>query len=396
MISVKTLKDVRQINRNKILQQVYFHGPLSRLEICHKTGLSPATVGNLMIPLMDEGIVKETGFEDSSGGRRRVILETNPDLGFFVGIDLGRTYIQIELYNFHMELKGGRKYLLYEKDFNVDSISDIIKKETKTLLYNNSVEMNSILGVGLALPGLVDSSMESVVWAPEDQWVGVYLKPELENYFPTSVIVDNGAKAMALAEYWYGAGRGCDNIVSSILGRGVGSGLIIDGKLLRGASNFTGEWGHTAIYSADPDGENPEVKTMESMINDSLNRFWERKGRVDDITKMDPKTEVNTIKILAEEGDESAEKVISELTGIMGLGISNIINLFNPELVIMGGWMGIALFDLMLPGISNRVRKLSLPPAGENVRIVASHFGEGGSCIGAASLVINQYLGFEI
>ncbi len=396
MNSVKTLKDIRQINSNKILQQVYFHGPLSRLKICNKTELSPATVGNLMIPLMDEGIVKEMGFEESSGGRRRVILETNPTYGYFIGIDLGRTYIQIELFDFHMKLRGGRKHVLYEKDFNVDVIVDIIKMESKTLLYNNSIGMESILGVGLALPGLVDSSMESVVWAPKDKWVGMNLKPKLEDYFLTSVIVDNGAKAMALAEYWYGAGKGYNNIVSTVLGRGIGSGLIIDGKLLRGESNFTGEWGHTVILKAGSSEDKPEVKTIESMINDSLNLFWKRIGRFDDITKMDPESEVNTIKVLAEAGDENANKVLSELADVIGLGISNMINLFNPELIILGGWMGITLFDLILPDIMSMTKKLSLPPSKGKVKIVASHFGEGGSCLGAASLVVNQYLGFKL
>ncbi len=394
MGSITTLKDVRQINKNKILQQVYFKAPLSRLEICNNTGLSPATVGNLMVPLLEMGIVVEIGYEESKGGRRRVILETNKTFGYFIGIDIGRTYIQLEIFDLHMTQLSTRDQIMTDENHSSDNLIDIIKNEIKSILVEQSLEIDNVLGIGIALPGLVDLSREVFTHDPSNEYNNLNLKSKLNEIYNIPVIIDNSSKSMALAEYWFGAGKSSNNIVSTILGRGIGSGIIVDDKLLRGASNFAGEWGHTIINYCESDGKK-SFKTIETLINETLNNFWIKKDNQRNINNIDPVTEVNAVKSLAEAGDRDALDVVNEMSEILGIGIVNLINIFNPDHIILGGWLGVSLSKLLLPGILEIVESLALSPSAKTVKIEPSHFGEGEICIGAATLVINSYLGFD-
>lgn len=394
MEKAKSLKDIKQINRNKILQQVYFNGPLSRLQICNHTGLSPATVGNLMVGLMDEGIVQEIGFEESQGGRRRVILQTNKKLGFIIGIDIGRSYIQIEAFDFHMEVLGSRKSLL-DFEYELTDLTEIIINEINQLLTDQNLINERLLGIGIALPGLVNIEDNEIGWYLKEKSVIPGLKNSLETSFKTTVTFDNGSKAMALAELWYGAGKGYSNIISTILGRGVGSGIIVDGKIIRGHSNFSGEWGHS-VMGKSSDGDGFTYKSIEDMIGDVINNFWIQKGNGENINSIGPVSEVNAIKALAESGDSDALKVIDQLSEIIGVGLSSFINLFNPELIILGGWLGVSLVDKLLPKLRPYLNEFTISPNSSDIVIEPSHFGEGESCIGAASLVINSYLGYNI
>lgn len=392
MGSISTLKDVRQINKNKILQQVYFNAPLSRLEICNNTGLSPATVGNLVGPLLEMGIVRETGFEESKGGRRRVILETNNTFGYFLGIDLGRTYIQLEMFDLHMAKIISRKHLLKDTEYSSDVIIGIIKKEINSILEELNLEIDRVLGIGIALPGLVYLSREELLHDPANEFNN--LKSKISEIYNIPVLIDNSSKSMALAEFWFGAGRSSKNIVSTVIGRGVGAGIIVDDKLIRGSSNYAGEWGHTIISYCKGEGKK-SFKTIEMLINESLNNFWIKKENQENINHIDPIIEVNAFKSFAEAGDNDALIVIDEISEILGIGIVNLINIFNPDLIILGGWLGISLSRLLIPGILEIVESIALSPSVKSVKIEASHFGNGEICIGAACLVINSYLGFD-
>jgi len=197
---------------------------------------------------------------------------------------------------------------------------------------------------------------------------------------------------MALAEFWFGTGKSYKNIISIIAGRGVGSGIIVNGQLLRGTSNYTGEWGHTIIKKDEKDN----FLTIEKIINQSLNNFWIKKGNQENINSIDPITELNAVKAFADSGDSDAQEAVEEISNVLGIGISNLINLFNPEVIILGGWLGVILQNNILPKITTFIKTVLPLPYVDAVKICTSRFGYGESCIGGGSLVINSYLGYNI
>jgi len=387
--SVKTLKDVRLINRKKILRSVYFEGPLSRLEICKKTGLSPATVGNLVGPIIEEGIVLEQGFEQSSGGRRRVILDINPDFGYFIGVDIGHSYIQFELFNFKMKLIGSIKDLFRKSDHTPQRLLALFNKNVDLLLAKYHLSGEDVHGLGITLPGVVDAKTHSIVWSPFTAMDGLDLGALVGQERPYQITVDNGSRAMAVAEQWFGGGKNINNMISLILGRGIGAGIVVEGQILRGKSNFAGEWGHTSVTAEILQGESVEPQTIESQVNLYLDELWDKKKLED---APDPLEEMSIFENLIKEGDAEALKACDKISRVLGVGIANLINVFNPEVIILGGWIGARMFDVIYKQMEDTIKLLVPQLILKETQIRSSDFNEGDICIGGACLALESYL----
>lgn len=389
MKAVKSLKDVRLINKKKILRNVYFHGPLSRLEISEYTGLSPATVGNLITPLIKEKIILEVGFEESKGGRRRVILEPNSKYGFFIGVDIGRTYIQIQVFDFCMNLIVSKKDLLAPGSNNLETIQLMVNNIVNVLLKECGINKKKLLGIGIALPGFVNNNSGQLSWCPIKEWEGYNVKSIFSNSFNVPIAVDNGSKAMAIAEKWLGKGKSTQNLISLILGRGIGAGVISNGSLVRGEQNYAGEWGHSTIAIRNGDKEIPNTTTVEKIVNQQLDLIWEHKG-ISGI--FDPSDELENIQKYLSQNDSYTLEIVENIAFYLAVGISNLINLYNPKLIILGGWMGVHLHQYLLPIIKKNLSEITFSPLVEDLEFAISGFGKGESCIGAACLALDNFI----
>ncbi|MDA3851837.1 MAG: ROK family transcriptional regulator [Spirochaetaceae bacterium] len=388
MKSVQTLKDVRLINRNKILRNIYFSGPLSRLEICDFTGLSPATVGNLVNPLIDEGVIHEVGFEESNGGRRRVILESNKDYGYFLGVDIGRTYVQVDLFDFCMNLKTSEKRVFPLEQNSLEHLKQSVVSLSKNLFTKFQIEEQKILGIGMALPGFVDNDTGELFWCPVKEWEGQNIIDLFFDSFNAPLAVDNGSKAMAIAERWFGCGQNAMDMVVLILGRGIGSGIVTDGSLIRGNQNFAGEWGHSILKFNIESSNKTTTLSIENAVNEKLDHLWKIKGMAESI---DPSDELEILSRLLLEEDSEAKAIIMDIAKILAVGVANLLNLFNPKLLIFGGWMGVGLYKYLEPHIKEELEELVFPPLLKCLDFSPSKFGSGDSCIGAACLALNKY-----
>ena len=377
------LKDVRTINSNKVLQQVYFKGPLSRLEIANKTSLSPATVGNLLIPLIEEKMVLESGFEESMGGRRRVILKINSQYGYFIGVDLGFSYINIDIFDYKMNPIHRVNCILDNEIKDNNSAFTLLKSKIDKLKEEQLTASTKILGIGIILPRLVDINRDGLISTEPQEWGGEDLKKELLDYYNIPVFIDNSAKALSLAEKWFGMGEGYNNIISTIIGRGIGSGIISDGILLRGQSNFAGEWGHSLINSSS---------TVEEAIIKVLNDFRRSLG-LPKVTH--PDIEEKEIRKFLEGNNKESKELLQDISQIVAIGLVNLINFFNPEVIILGGWLGGIISDYSLELLYNNIGKRAIANSFSKVKIIPGKFNHADICIGGASLVINNLLGFN-
>jgi predicted NBD/HSP70 family sugar kinase len=339
--SLQTSRDLKRVNRQRLLNLLYFHDPISRQELSKRSGLSSATVTNLVSELLEEAVVIEAGFEESQGGRPPANLMFNPGYGYFLGADVGETHIYIELFDIKLRSIDCVKR---EVDPNInrpEQIASLISEEVHEILTRTGNPEDRIIGLGVGVPGIVDRVGGVSLFAPNWGWRNVPLLDLLKSHLTMPILVDNGAQAMALAEMWFGAGQGLANLAVLLIGTGVGSGIIAQGALYRGATNSAGEWGHTCIeINGRPCrcGSRGCIEAYAGAPN-LIARLRERQPNNPLLHHASQKAIIQAIRDAAVAGDGDARALLSETVQYLGASIGSLINLINPELVVLGvGW----------------------------------------------------------
>jgi predicted NBD/HSP70 family sugar kinase len=389
-----TTRDLRRANRQTILKAMFANGAISRLDVSQRSGLSTGTVTNVINELLVEGIVLESGHEASEGGRRRTILALNPEYGYFLGGEIGETHIAIELFDLTLHQLRAIRYPLSQKENNPARVIQYIATGVATLLQESQIPEDKILGMGLGLPGIVSHTDNELVSAPAWAWEAVPLQSLLSTRIPRfPLYIDNGAKTMALAEMQFHSGPQAETLASLQIGTGVGAGIIYKGKLYRGATNSAGEWGHTAMALNGPLCRCGHHGCLEAYIG--------APGIIRHLRELDPNhpflqigDEIGTILALiriARNGDPIALQVLHDTIHYLGAGVANILNLFNPRRVVIGGWLGLQLGEFALPALIGEIERHSLRQPFEVAEISLSRLGQDGVSMGAAMLVLEGF-----
>src|SRR5260370_8805923 len=209
--------------------------------------MGSVTVTNVMSALLAEGVVVEAGVEESDGGRPRVLLRVNGNHRLVAGVDVGETRVRVELFDLAMRKRAGSEVAIHPAHHGPGVIVEAISKGLGRAMSDCSAEIDSILGIGVGVPGVVESFGEQVVHAPGFGWSHVPFGGMIASQTGLSVLVDNGAKTMGQAEMWFGAGPAVQHPAIVLLGTGVGAAIFTDGSLYRGATSTAGELGHTSV-----------------------------------------------------------------------------------------------------------------------------------------------------
>ena len=235
-----TVRDLRRDNRSVLLSSLFFEQLRSRQELSEATGLSPASVSNVVRELIGEGIVVEAGSVESDGGRPRVLLQINPDYGYVVGVDVGEIRVRVELYDLTMTERAKVDYPLDPRQHDVGVIVEAILTGLAEVLASSGVSPSAVLGIGVGVPGVVENGPGGLVHGQCYGWDAVPLERLLRAGTSLPLHVDNGAKTMGQAELWFGAGRGAQHAVVCLIGSGVGASIIARGSAHRGATSSAG------------------------------------------------------------------------------------------------------------------------------------------------------------
>ncbi|MCS7010120.1 MAG: ROK family protein [Anaerolineales bacterium] len=384
--------DLRQVNSQSILRALSLGGPMSRLELSARTQLSPGTVTNVTNDLLEEGLLLETGVEESLGGRPRTILDVNPEYGYLLGVDLGETHVQIELFDLSRRKLATTRQQMRSSISIPDEYVQAIALGVKDLGIGRTVERSQILGVGVGVPGIVEHNGPVSVAAPMWGWRPMPLLEMLENALQLPVYIDNGAKAMALAEAWFGAGRGVENLVVLLIGTGVGAGIITKGALYRGATNSAGEWGHTKLVLDGRPCRCGSRGCLETYVGaPGILTTAAELGLSADLPD-DQMAAFHTLVRLYQEGRLEAQALFRQTAQMLGAGLANLVNLFNPQRIVLGGWAGMLLGEILLGEITQAVRAYSLTISMQPLEIRTCYFGQDAICVGAACLVLEEVL----
>ena len=262
----------------------------------------------------------------------------------------------------------------------------------------SQVDTAQILGVGVGASGLVNHETGINLSAARLGWHNVPIREALEEQLQMPVCVDNNVRAMVLGEAYFGQGRGVD-VLAFIYGRvGVGAGIVVNGEVFRGSGAGAGEIGHTIIMPHD--GERcrcGQYGCLETLVAEPVLVHKARaiaadnpNGRLAAALHQEDLKAIDGIFAAAQAGDQPALKMIEERMQYLGIAIANLVNVLNPELIILGGMFAQGS-EVIMPTVENTVRKLAFAGLGENVTIRSTSFGWRAGVIGAASLALKVF-----
>jgi predicted NBD/HSP70 family sugar kinase len=387
-----TVRDLRRENRAAVLWSLYFSRPGSRQDLSAATGLSPASVTNVVRELIEDGIVTEAGSEDSDGGRPRVLLDINPDYGYVIGVDIGETRIRVELFNLAMAERAKAEYPLNPAEHEVDVVVRDIAAGLNAVLTDGGIDPAAVLGVGIGVPGIVEQHPDVLVHAQTYGWDAVPLERLLRAHTDLplrSLRFENCAQTMGQAELWFGAGRRVSNAAVVLIGTGVGASLISGGGPYQGPTSSAAEWGHTTIVVGGRRCRCGSAGCLEAYVG--AEAILERCGSPAALSVDDEESMLAAL-IAAADPSPTAEAVLAETAEYLGVGIGNLINLFNPERVILGGWAGLLLGRRLLPAIRESARRHSLRHPFAAASIELGQLGPEAVAFGAATLPMEDFL----
>lgn len=373
---------------DSILRLIWQEQQTSRADIARITGLSRSTVSEIVDGLLKTGLIAEIGSGKSSGGRRPIVLEFQDDALCILGVDLGATHVSVAL----TDLRG-RVLSWKEKRHPVrtdpEGTRSLIIELCDDCLKEWGDGNKRLMRIGVAVPSPVDPmnpKMLSEVVIPA--WQGESGLEELQKKFGVPVHVDNDANLGALAEHWWGVGRGINDFVYVKIAHGIGAGYILSGEIYRGAGGVAGEMGHLPI---DPNGKlcvcglKGCLATFVSALA-LTERTKELLSKYPGSSLNNKNSTLDAIETAALEGDELALKLVSEVAEYLGIAMAGWFNLMNPNLAILGGGLA-GLGELLLEPLRAKVRNSTLVSKAA-VDIKVSELGPRAVAIGAATLAL--------
>jgi len=392
--SKPTVMDIRRVNRSTILWRIYLDRSVSRQELSQLTGLSSATVTNVVTELLQERIVVEAGVEESQGGRPRSILTIDPTYGYFLGVEIGETLTRIELFDLTLRKLGAAAFPLALDESEPGQVVEHIHAGVKALLAEAGVTIEKVIGVGVGVGGVVELTDPVSVYLPSWGWRNVLLGALLQERLGMPIYLDNAVKAMAQAESLFGAGQGIEHLAVVLVGTGIGAGIIAQGSVYRGATNSAGEWGHTCL---ELDG-----RLCRCGSHGCLEAYAGAPGIIERLREAEPQSRLlqgndqqctlTAIVDAAQQGEPSATRLLKDTAHYLGAGIANLINLFNPQLILLGGWAGLQIGEYILPELRQFVERYALRQPFSVARIDLCQLGQDAVPMGAATLGLEQFL----
>jgi predicted NBD/HSP70 family sugar kinase len=346
--------------------------------------------------LLAEGFVREVGRNVSAAGRPGVLLELNPDSGWIIGSDIGVGHLSVVLANLRARVSW-RRQVPFSLDDDVEAVLDrltLLMVEAKETAEASQLRL---LGAGVAVPGLVDVAGGRLRFEPNMGWRDVPLRDQLAERLGMPVFVDNDANAAALAERYFGAAQGVEDFVYVVANIGLGTGLVIGGQIHYGLSGFAGEAGHTTIDPLGPPcrcgnrGCWERLASLRSLVERVSTPGSPRAAASDPLIDDGAHpVDLTTLLDAARGGDALVLEALRETGVYLGIGIANLVNLFNPALVAFGGSLSQA-HDYLLPVAREVVRQRAMAELRET-RIVVSAFLQDACVMGGVALVLHDIL----
>jgi predicted NBD/HSP70 family sugar kinase len=372
---------IKQVNLRSILRYLWHHDLASRAEIARSLQLNPATITNLTRELKEEGWLLETGDGDSSGGRPPVLLKLNREMIQMIGVDVGIKSMKFSLAN-------GSGILL--KSWRIDEAEiqtgDDLFMHIMEGIQNLQVNMETVLGIGIGMHGLVDRNQGVIQYAPAFKVEAYPLGEKLEAAWGCMVVLDNDVRAMAMAERWFGLAQNVSDFFLINLGDGVGGAFAMGGRIQSGGAQMAGEIGHITVPDHDKVLCNcGKTGCLETEISSAAlaRKYRQRTGKNCENGK--------AVYEYACQGDLEAKAVFAEMGVRLGQTMGLVVQLLNPELIILAGGVSGAWDAFKVPFFTE-LESHSVARTYQKTRVEPTRLQGKAGVLGAATLVIEEWM----
>ncbi len=377
----------------KVLKFVREKGTTSQTEIARSCQLSKAAVSEVVQRLLADGYLQEVGMSSStsSGGRRRVLLKFNSLSGLVIGVDVKISSATLALSDLDATILSKRE-IKFPKGATPPDVIPMLVKAAHEILLAKPQSSGSLIGIGIGIPGIIDYSTGTLVVADTLKgWDGVSITQMFESHFGCAAYVENDVKSMTIAEYLLGIARGVQNCVLLWVGSGVGAGIMVDGRLLRGVTSSAGEIGYNDLGFSVGNGSNfPLLYNGQKDFGDLLSEdsivdaYVRAAGN-----KIAEPPSFETILDLGSKGDVVAENIFREMGRVVGIMSIMLANTLNPELIVLGGSV-IDSNPQVLREVSEFMSRDILPTPVQSVRIEPAHYKADEVLLGAIGLILYE------
>jgi predicted NBD/HSP70 family sugar kinase len=388
-VEVRSLRGAtaaRGSNRARVLAALRTLGTASRADLARATGLAPSTVSTIVADLREQGLVSDRGRHgdapSAAGGRPPDLIGFDASAGVAVGLDFGKRHLGVavaDLSHAVLAEKWEDMPADYAATDGMDRAVDLLDQ----VLEEAGAERARVLGVGMGLPGPIHRSGALGSSAILPGWIGLKARDDMEARLGLRVTVENDANLGALAEHAWGAGRGARSIAYLKLSTGIGAGLVLDGRLFRGAGGTAGEIGHMTVDEHGDICRCGNRGCLETVAAGPAIVALMRRS-------LGAELEIGDVLDRAEAGDAASRRVLGDAARHVGVAVANLCNLVNPERIVVGGSIGRTGGDAVLEPLRESVRLRAIPSAAEDVKIVAAALGARAELLGTVALVLQQ------
>jgi predicted NBD/HSP70 family sugar kinase len=397
------LKLIQELNRSIILNMIREFGPISRSDIAKRKKISPTTVASAVKELINEGLVCEDGAGVSNGGRKPIMLKISPENRFLIGVSITNFNITVAEINLEAQIRRTHKVDFASEKLQGEQVIQLVLDSIGTFMEQIS-NRDRCIGISIIVPGIVDNYRGIVYYNSKLNLHNVPLKDIVESSFKMKAWIENDMNAIVFAEKKYGDYKKFRNLLYVSAGGGVGAGIVVNDEILRGGRGGAGEFGHTSVDRNGIRCECGNIGCLENYVSwaavrsklqaeasaNPSNAIWELTTR-QPTGSIRPSDFIKALKM----GDPLATKVMEETLDYLGAGIVNMVNLFNPDVIILGGTL---LYgnDLMIEKVKAYVNERALQFSTKFLEVHSSSLGENAELIGAAAILLQDVFQFSL
>lgn len=379
--------------KKQILRSIYFNGPLSNSDLARQIKLSTPKINSLLLELIEDQLVNELGRGDSSGGRRPNIYGLVENGFYVVGITINVARTIISIFNSCNEEVSGPHYFPIKMSSDINLFNQV-NAELEKVIKDSNIDREKILVAGLELPGLINQK-EGInqTYFPEEK----NLFSQLQQIFGIPVFINHDAKLRTFAEQYFGLAKGKKNVLMLQADWGLGLGIIVNGKLYTGKSGYSGEFGHLPLADNGVLCVCGKQGCLETIVSANAIARQAREGieqgnssLIKELVKDDlNKIDISTVIQAANSGDQFAISLFSEVGKWLGRGMAYLIQIFNPELIIIGGQVAVASQFILAP-IQQAIHTFSNRDISNETQILFSELGTKAGTMGAAAYALER------
>lgn len=373
---------IQEINKALVLKLIREQGVCSRAQLSQLSGLNKATITYIVNDFIENKCVEETGLISNKKGRRSIGLMLSDKKYYVIGIRLARTYYKIGMFNLRGELEQERR-IEVEKEVDYYKVLDNITENIMTIIKKNNHK--ELLIIGMAVPGpFIKSKGKIAVLTGKRSYEGIEFKTELEKRIDTDIIVEHDANAGAFAQLWFD--KGIDKRKSLIYvaaGEGIGSGIVMNGSIVQGETGIAGEIGHTTI--------NFNGEKCECGNRGCLEKYCSLLALRKNIAQMKKREyQLSEIKALVEKGDPEVVSAYKSACRFLGYGIVNVINSYDPTVVVLGDELSHINSDIILEEVDHVLEDRLLDEIYRNLNIKVSQIVNDSVLHGIGAMCLEQ------